>query len=156
MFNIVVIMNKYFYQIQLTVDNCIYHVFFDREEIDISIFSTLSEGRRIDIGSAYYCYKHPAHSPVGKTHYEVFYKKNKLFAINDDGSGHDGSSGKYIPNKPYDFLKNLAIPLRDDHLIEQLDYDKLYKLDQTMSYQLLVESASNTDIVDTVIYIDFD
>ncbi|MDD4963627.1 MAG: hypothetical protein PHI11_06890 [Gallionella sp.] len=52
-----------------------------------------------------------------KDHAHVFARPNgqgkELFAVNIDGSGHDGSSGKAIPRKVGEFLKDkgYAMPL---------------------------------------------
>lgn len=148
-------MNEFFNQVQIMMGDTIYHVIFCSDEIDDSVFHSLNEGKKIDIGSGYYCHKHAAHSVVGKKHVELYYKNNKLCAVNYDGTGHDGSSGMRIPNKPYKFLKyTLGLQLRDDQLIEQLNYEDMYELEQFMAYRLLVESVADPDDVRTVLYVE--
>lgn len=147
-------------QIQIIFDDVVYHVFFDRDEFQENpntlSLSTIEEGKRIDIRSGYYCYKHPPHNPTGKTHFEVYYRKNKMFAVNIDGSSHDGSSGTKIPKVVYDFLIGMGIPLNPDRIIEiwKPDYQVLYTLDRCMGYKILCESKSNPELVETLLYVE--
>jgi outer membrane protein assembly factor BamA len=42
---------------------------------------------------------HTAHTTPGQNHIAVYYKQNRLFSLNTDGTAHDRSHGIRIPNK---------------------------------------------------------
>ncbi len=147
-------MSREHVQVQILFEDIVYHIFFDIVDLKFAKFDTLEEGKKIDIKKGYYCYKHPPHIPSGKTHYEVYYKKNKLFALNIDGTSHDGSSGQRIPNVVYDFFVNMGIPLSSDQIIETIDYEIFFKTEQCMDYMLLKESCHEQESVDTIAFFE--
>jgi hypothetical protein len=51
--------------------------------------------------------------------------KNQLYAVNIDGSGHDGSSGQQIPDKHADFYRGKGYQIRPDNILEELDLEDL-------------------------------
>src|SRR5689334_6128643 len=51
--------------------------------------------------------------------------KNQLYAVNVDGSGHDGSSGQKIPDKHADFYRTKGYAINPNNILEQLDLDDL-------------------------------
>ena len=62
-------------------------------------------------------------------HAHVYAKLNgdgkQLYSVNLDGSGHDGSSGKQIPEKHADYLRDLGFDIKANLTLESLDYDSL-------------------------------
>lgn len=75
------------------------------------------------IGGPYSVTKHPPHTRGGQYHFHVYNKNNELFSINVDGSAHDQSHGKVIPQKVADGLKKLFPKLKipSNNLIESLN-----------------------------------
>jgi len=59
-----------------------------------------------------------------KDHAHIFAKQNgqgkQLLAINIDGTGHDGSSGKTIPKKVGDFLKTNGYIVPLNYVVESI------------------------------------
>jgi hypothetical protein len=51
--------------------------------------------------------------------------KNQLYAVNVDGSGHDGSSRQKIPDKHADFYRSKGYQINANNILEQLDLDDL-------------------------------
>lgn len=51
--------------------------------------------------------------------------KNQLYAVNVDGTGHDGSSGKQIPEKHADFFRGKGYKVGPDNILEELNVDDL-------------------------------
>ena len=49
----------------------------------------------------------------------------KLYAVNIDGSGHDGSSGTAIPASHADFFRSKGYAIPDDNILESLDPDSV-------------------------------
>ncbi|MFD2235512.1 hypothetical protein [Phaeospirillum tilakii] len=61
----------------------------------------LNEGRREqDLGRRWSLAWDSAHVPSGKPHVHVYLRGAALYAVNRDGTGHDGSSGLEIHNEP--------------------------------------------------------
>ena len=44
----------------------------------------------------------------------------ELYAVNIDGSGHDGSSGKKISNTHANYFRSLGFSIPDDNILENL------------------------------------
>jgi hypothetical protein len=49
----------------------------------------------------------------------------ELYAVNFDGSGHDGFSGTAIPARHADFFRSLGYSIPDTNILESLDLDVL-------------------------------
>jgi len=49
----------------------------------------------------------------------------ELYAVNIDGSGHDGSSGKAIPATHADFFRSKGYAIPETNILENLDEDSL-------------------------------
>jgi hypothetical protein len=62
-------------------------------------------------------------------HSHVFAKPKgrggQLYAVNIDGSGHDGSSGTSIPASHADFFRSKGYAIPDTNILECLDPDEL-------------------------------
>ena len=52
-------------------------------------------------------------------------KGRQLYAVNIDGSGHDGSSGIELSSSHADFLRGKGFDIPTTNIIEQLDHDSL-------------------------------
>ena len=94
----------------LEVDDYIVSIFID--DVDINIKQNLDEAKqkgRISLVGPYSANIHQAqtHIPGSKKHIEVYCKNNYLFAMNNDGTGHDGSTGYTIPNKVADAMRQI-------------------------------------------------
>jgi hypothetical protein len=73
-------------------------------------------------------------------HSHVFAKPKgrggQLYAVNIDGSGHDGSSGTAIPASHADFFRSKGYSIPDTNILEMLDPDELQE-DQFLLMVLL-------------------
>jgi hypothetical protein len=73
-------------------------------------------------------------------HSHVFAKPKgrgvQLYAVNIDGSGHDGSSGAAIPASHADFFRSKGYSIPDSNILEMLDPDELQE-DQFLLMVLL-------------------
>jgi hypothetical protein len=49
----------------------------------------------------------------------------ELYAVNIDGSGHDGSSGTAIPTAHADFFRSKGYQIPDTNILESLEWDAL-------------------------------
>jgi len=56
-------------------------------------------------------------------------KGKELYAVNIDGSGHDGSSGKEIPKRHADHFRNIGFTIADNNILENLylNSDELFE-----------------------------
>lgn len=61
-------------------------------------FVKLDESRTYDLQKGYRMRYDPGHGPGMQDHIHVYAKNRQLFAINRDGSAHDGFHGVKIPN----------------------------------------------------------
>lgn len=52
-------------------------------------------------------------------------KGAQLYAVNWDGSGHDGSSGRLIPNAHADYFRSRGYAIPDTNILECFDIDAL-------------------------------
>ncbi len=58
-------------------------------------------------------------------------KGDQIVAINSDGSGHDGSSGKPVPSKVADLARALGFQVPSSNLLESMGIgDNLGELDE--------------------------
>ncbi len=76
-------------------------IYIHVNKLDTS-YRILSEGNQrgdISLNSQYSANYHRAHVPGSQPHLHIYSREKELFAVNRDGSGKDGSSGKSIPNK---------------------------------------------------------
>ena len=62
-------------------------------------------------------------------HSHVYAKLNgrggELYAVNIDGSGHDGSSGTAIPASHANFFRSKGYAIPDNNILESLDLDSV-------------------------------
>ena len=62
-------------------------------------------------------------------HSHVYAKPNgkgkQLYAVNVDGTGHDGSSGTQIPQAHADHFRSIGYEIPLDNILESLDMDSL-------------------------------
>lgn len=56
----------------------------------------------------------------------------QLYALNIDGSGHDGSSGMAIPATHADFFRSKGYAIPDTNILESLDPDSLQEDEFTL------------------------
>ncbi len=66
-------------------------------------------------------------------------KGPQLYSVNKDGSGHDGSSGREIPNKHAEFLRSKGYSIPDNNILESL---VLSKTDKDL-YELIILEDTN-------------
>jgi hypothetical protein len=52
-------------------------------------------------------------------------KGSELYAVNVDGRGHDGSSGKQIPDAHADFFRGKGYRIGPDNILESLNVEEL-------------------------------
>jgi len=52
-------------------------------------------------------------------------KGEELYAVNLDGSGHDGSSNIKIPELHADYLRKKGYKIKDDNILESLNYESI-------------------------------
>jgi hypothetical protein len=57
-------------------------------------------------------------SKGNQKHIHIYKRKSELFAINVDGSAHDGCHGVQIPKKVIPFLQSKGFPVPKDRIIE--------------------------------------
>ena len=119
-------------RIVLTIDVYTVEIFYNEENTITQIDEAKHRG--IHIGGPYSAKYHKAHTNPGKDHLLFYNRQNKLFAMNVDGTGHDGSSGTKIPNRIVKGVKqtfpNVKIP--DDNIVEnmKLPDELLFLLDK--------------------------
>ena len=104
--------------VQIEIDDYIVEVF--SPEFDVKADLNEARHRGKPLVGAYSVLEHPPHTNPGEHHLQVYLKNNKIFAINRSGSGHDGSSGRRIPNKVADALRDRYPKYRipDNNIIE--------------------------------------
>ena len=84
--------------------------------------------------------KHPPHTQPGEYHLHVYDGNNQIFAINKDGTGHDGYHGYVIPNKVYQTITQ-RFPswlFPPDQIIEALNYTYILNPISTLRYSEIV------------------
>lgn len=59
---------------------------------------------------------------------------NELYSVNQDGSGHDGYSGKKIPQVHADFFRGKGYKIGQDNILENLSIDNLSPQEFTLIY----------------------
>jgi len=89
-----------------------------------SLFVNESKSRGDYLIGCYSYLKHPPHTTPGDYHLHVYADSNQIFAINKNGTAHDGYHGVRIPNKVYNALKSKfhdwTFPA--DKIIESFNY----------------------------------
>lgn len=132
-------------------DTVALHIYFyetnEKPEYFSSTYKILEESKKQNWGKRYSVrfdkMNYGAYDP-NKDHLHVFLKNNQLFAINRDGTAHDKSHGKKIPNYVSDKIKqeypDFILPA--DNLIESVenleDYiqnELLFLLDEQEQYK---------------------
>jgi hypothetical protein len=91
-----------------------------------SEYKLLNEAKRQTIGNGTSVNFHRDHSGLNdrdKDHLHFMYKKNKLFAVNRDGTGHDGNHGYRIPNDEFGYIKAKYpdFNINNNQIIERLE-----------------------------------
>jgi len=56
----------------------------------------------------------------------------ELYAVNIDGSGHDGSSGIEIPSAHADFFRGLGYNINQNNILESLDFNNISNLNYSL------------------------
>jgi hypothetical protein len=84
------------------------------KDADASLL-TEANPKGITLIGPYSVIKHPPHNSTGDYHLHVYEKNNELFAINKNGTAHDGSHGVTIPLKVF----NAITTQRPDWIIPQ-------------------------------------
>lgn len=87
-------------------------------------------GYRIDIP---YGEQRPGH----QKHMHIYVKGKELFAINVDGTAHDGYHNVQIPNKIIPFLKDKGITIPQNNIIECLTTERQHTLLNESRYRLI-------------------
>jgi hypothetical protein len=112
-----------FDEVYFAIDEYTIHLVFRTGEMPIPL--TEAQHRGFPLGGKYSAQLHKAHIPQGQDHLHIHSKKNQLFALNTDGTAHDGSHGAYIPNKVADAIRqhypDFILP--PDNLIESVPFD---------------------------------
>lgn len=81
-------------------------------------------------------------SSLTQDHAHVYASKNKqIYAVNIDGSGHDGNHGYEIPKRDAEYFRTIGFDIAQTNILENLDYslvDAKYKV-----YALIVNTNLN-------------
>lgn len=87
--------------------------------------------------------KHQPHNPTGHYHLHVYDGNNQIFAINRNGTAHDGFHGVKIPSKVYDELKkrykDWLLPV--NKIIESVYYTFLLENISDLKYSELLSEV---------------
>lgn len=109
---------------------------------DTSSFVIESKSKGNYLIGNYSYMKHPPHTSPGEYHIHVYDGQNQIFAINKNGTAHDGYHGVRIPNKVYNALvqKFPEWTFPSNQVIESLNYTYFLKEISELSYiQILNE-----------------
>ena len=111
---------------------------------DDSIFVNEAKSRGNYLIGNYSYLKHPPHTIPGDYHLHVYDGNNQIFAINKNGTAHDGYHGVRIPNKVYFTLKskfpNWNFPA--DKVIESFNYTYFFKTISDLNYREILNEIS--------------
>lgn len=123
-------------QIEIIGEDVVYIYHYSHKEVD----NSLSYLWQRVICSKYKVIKHSPHSPVGQYHIHVYEGKNskiERLAINKDGTAHDNSHGARIPNRVFEYLKNVLPDWNwpKDQVIPFLSTNSSNKLPATIEYK---------------------
>lgn len=78
-----------------------------------------------------------AHGTFGQKHMEVSGKGITPYAVNYDGTRHDGSSGMLVQNKVADLLRALGYNIRKSNIIESVREGQMFSV--TVNMKLLLD-----------------
>lgn len=122
----------------------------------------LQETKEIDLGNTYSAYKHYDHSsqfadPL-KTHLHVYKRGKQIFAINRDGTAHDGYHGVLIPGAIYNTLTrefpDFQFPpnrlIENMQRLSDIPEIEISQLDEELD-SVLCELIDKMDITDRVV-----
>jgi hypothetical protein len=98
-------------EILLSADNKETLVEVLREIKASSKIARIVEGAQYFTDPPYNYRKDTPHSPTGLTHWHCFKKNKQIGVVNINGTGHDGSSGIRLPNRPADFVRSKGVNL---------------------------------------------
>ena len=104
-------------------DNFIFHYFDTNDAEAVEALRYLEEsGRRFDLGKGRAVIFHRAHVPNTQDHLHFEQRGHTLYAMNRDGSAHDGSHGKQMHRWAVDAVKDRypGFKLPKDGLIETM------------------------------------
>lgn len=114
-------------QITIISGNVYFHIYMMHEDAEQAVKNCserkiLLEAKQGQIGQYTYRIDPPHNSENGQQHVHVMLKGKELFALNRDGSAHDGWHGAEIPKKVYDKLPSLfpSLVLPSNRLIESV------------------------------------
>lgn len=98
----------------------IYHFYTSSDETAIGAPKPLTESKHGNVGQYTYRIDSPHDSVNGQHHVHFMQKGKDLFALNKDGSAHDGCHGVRINNKILDALPKImpGITVPKDGIIE--------------------------------------
>ncbi len=105
----------------LKVEDLTVVIFYHKSD---SMFVNESKQRGNHLIGNYSYLKHPPHTTPGEYHLHVYDGNNQIFAINKNGTAHDGYHGVRIPNKVYNALKQIYIDwtFPENKIIESFNY----------------------------------
>lgn len=108
----------------LEIDEYFVRIFISKEDIKTQrILNEKRQKGKIDLGGPHSARKDPACIPISKKHLHILKGMNQIFAINYDGTGHDGSTGYKISNKLADKMRDTFPDIRipDNNVIESIN-----------------------------------
>lgn len=85
--------------IVLSIDNYSVHIYFEKKDLNNSVLLEAKHRGFKQLGSRYSADVHTSRIPQVQKHLHVYAGNNQLFALNRDGTGHDGHHGMRIPNR---------------------------------------------------------
>lgn len=108
--------------------------------LDNSAFVNESKSKGNYLIGNYSYLKHPPHTTPGEYHIHVYDGQNQIFAINKNGTAHDGYHGVRIPNKVF---KALTQKFNDwtfpsDQIIESFNYTYFLKDISELNYRQIL------------------
>jgi len=126
----------------IEIEGYIIVIFFHEEESQLLI-EAKSKGEPL-IGT-YSVTKHQPHTQPGDYHLHVHNGNNQIFAINQNGSAHDGYHGVKIPNKVY---KALVIKYNDwtfppSKIIETVNYTYILKPTADLNFKEIIAEINS-------------
>ena len=113
------------------LNDCIVYLYFNEDEI-IDVIKNrpvlLQESRSLDLGKGGKLEFHRSnnsniHDP-SKDHLHYFLRGKQIFAINRDGTAHDGFHGVVMPKNVYNYIKSNYpdFTLPQNRMLESLDW----------------------------------
>ena len=113
------------------LNDCIVYLYFNEAEVAEAIKNKpvlLQESRSVDLGKGGKLEFHRSsnlniHDP-SKDHLHYFLKGKQIFAINRDGTAHDGFHGAKMPKNVFNYIKSNYpdFSLPQNRMLESLDW----------------------------------